>query len=390
MGVFSGPIGGRREPETRSSVYVRQPVPTGDYATLDPSYSGTSIQSVAIRTTVDLIASLGSELPIDTFSGSGKKIATPGNVLDPGGDGTGVEDWVYRLLSAWTLAGNNYGNVIDWAPNGTYIRTADLFHPDDVTVSLTKGVPQWRVNGREFTNTSAFMHWRVNPVAGRLLGLSPIELHATTIGITLSATRFGRQWFTDGAHPSGMMRNTVKDLNPSDAEEAKARLRDRLRGSRDPLVMGRGWEWSNLQMSPEESQFLQTQQFSEAQCARMFGPGFAEILGYSTGGSSLTYSNIVDRRQDLLVFSLNRWLRRVDRVLSLFVPRPQKVKLNRDALLEATTLQRYQAHALALQNQWKTVNEVRDKEDLAPVEWGDTPNQVLPQVFVPPQVTGGN
>lgn len=389
MGVFSGPHGGR-EPEDRSAVYVRQPVPMGDYATLDPSYSGTSIQSVAIRTTVDLIASMGSELPVDTYNGSGKQIRTPGNVLDPGGDGMGVEDWVYRLLTAWTLAGNNYGDVVEWAPNGTYIRTADLFHPDDVSVSMVGGSPKWRVGGREVTNVASFQHWRVNPVPGRLLGLSPIELHASTIGVTLSATRFGRQWFTEGSMPSALLVNK-EDINPTVAQTAKERWVAATRGSREPVVLGNGWDYKPIQISPQESQFLETQQFSEAQCARMFGPGFAEILGFSSGGGSLTYTNVVDRRVDMLTFSMNRWLRRVDRVLSMFVPRPQRVRLNRDALLEATTLQRYQAFALALQNQWKTVNEVRADEDLDPVEWGDTPNEVLPQVFTPPQAqTGGN
>ena len=71
---------------------------------------------------------------------------------------------------------------------------------------------------------------------------------------------------------------------------------------------------------------------------------------------------------------MNRWLRRVERLLTEMLPRPQYVRINRAAMLESTTLTRYQAHALALANRWKTVNEVRDHEDMPPVEWGDEPN----------------
>lgn len=368
MGLFGGPRrSGPAEPEDRAlTMPPMWHMTQGDYANLDPAQSATSMQSVAIRSTVDLIASLASELPVVTYNAQGKVIKTPANVMDPAGDGTGVEDWTYRLLTSWLLAGNAYGAALGYGGSGRYVSQIDLFNPDDVTVSMVDGAPVWRVGGREFEDQARFIHRRTNPVAGRVLGLSPIELHASQIGVTLSATRFGRQFFTDGAHPSGLLVNEG-NLTQDSAEIAKQRFLN-ARGSREPVVLGKGWSFSQVSISPEESQFLETSGMSEAQCARMFGPGFAEVLGYPTG-SSMTYANVVDRRQDLLVFSLNRWLRRVDRVLSALIPAPQYVKLNRDALLEATTLQRYQAHALA--GPWRTPDETRAIEDLPPIEGGD-------------------
>jgi HK97 family phage portal protein len=371
MGLFGGPRRPVEEPVDRSLTLPASWHMGGDYASLNPANAGTAMQSVAVGATVDLISSLGSELPVEVYTGAGRKITTPGNVLDPAGDGTGVEDWVYQLLMSYLLAGNVYGATTEWAPNGLYRRHADLFNPDDVTVAKVDGQVQWRVKGKVFDRPADFFHRRSNPMPGRLLGLSPIELHASQIGISLSATQFGRQWFTDGAHPSGLLRNEG-NLTAEQADIAKRRFLA-ARGSREPLVLGKGWSYDGIQITPEESQFLETSGMSEAQCARMYGPGFAEILGYATGGS-MTYANVVDRRQDLLVLSMNRWLRRVERVLSMLTPAPQVVKLNRDALLEATTLQRYEAHASALTNRWRTVNEVRAIEDLSPVEWGDQPN----------------
>jgi len=374
MGLFSGPPI-TQQTEERATYYAPHvPAVIGSYADVSVTPT-TAAQSVAIRTTADLIASLASELPVHVYAGSSderRAAHMPPELEDPGGDGRGLEDWGYRLLWSWLLTGNAFGDVVD---RDTYrLRTVDLFNPDDVTAAIVDGKPKWWVRGHEVPD-ERFAHWRVNPMAGRLLGLSPIEHHATTIGVSLATSRFGRQWFTDGAHPSGMLYNTEVELTPDQAAEAKARLAEK-RGSGEPMVFGKGWQWSNIQITPEESQFLQTQGLSEAQCARIFGPGFPEILGLtdSSSGGRQTYANLVDRRQDLLVLSMNRWLRRYERVLSRFVPRGHWVELNRDALLEATTLERYKAHELALRNRWRTPNEIRRIERITTdIPGGDEP-----------------
>ena len=346
-------------------------VAAGDYAGVDPAVGDTSLQSVAIRSTADLVASLISELPVQVFTGEGvdrRRVSTPANLLDPGGDEQGAEDWLYRAAMSWLIRGNVYGFETAWDRRGRATQV-DLLHPDDVSVTAVDGRPQWRVQGQVVEDASTFVHRRVNPMPGRILGLSPVEMHASTIGVSLSSTRFGRQWFTDGAHPGGMLTNEAP-LTAEQARVAKDRYLASMRGSREPLVLGKGWEYKQIQISPEESQFLETQGLSEAQCARIFGPGFAEIMGYATGGS-MTYANVVERRQDLLVLSMNKWVRRAERLLSGLVPPKQYVRLNREALLEATTLQRYQAHNLSLT--WRTPNEVRQIESLPPVPWGDEP-----------------
>lgn len=363
MSVFGGPS--RDVERATYHAPAQQYVSASDTA---PAVTTTSAaQSVAIRSTTDLIASLSSELPVDVYtmrSGKKKQLTTPSNLDDPGGDGRGREDWAYRLQNSWLYTGNAFGVAIDW--RGKVLETCDLISPNQVTPAVVDGQPKWWVNGRPVEDLSSFLHWRVNPVPGYLLGLSPIEQAAATIGVSLATTRFGRGWFSDGAHPGGILTNTIVDLDDEQVGVAKTRVLAN-RGTRDPLVLGKGWEWNEVQISPEESQFIETQGWSEAQCARIFGPGFAELLGYPTG-SKMDYGNIVDRRQDLLVLSINRWLRRYERILSLFVPKGQWVEVNRDALLEATTLQRYQAHTAS--GLWTTVDEIREIEGKDPLPNG--------------------
>lgn len=344
-----------------------------DFQNVDLSRADQSLQSVAVRSAVDLLASMASELPVDVFRGEGssrQQLPMPAWLEDPDGSGQGLADWCYRVMVSWLLRGNLYGDVLERGPGNT-LRQVDLFHPDEVHPQMENGVVQWFVHGRQVPR---MLHRRVNPVPGWILGLSPIQYHVWTISQSLAATRFGMQWFQDGAHPTGILRNTETTLKDEQARGAKDAFMAALRGTREPVVFGKGWEWTQLQINPEESQFLETQGFSAAECARMFGPGLAEILGYATEGGSLTYSTLIDRDLHVLKYAANKWLLRLERLLSEFLPRPQYVRLKRDAFLQTDTLRRYQAYSTGLDKRFLTVNEVRDLEDMPRVDWGDDPN----------------
>lgn len=355
---------------------------TQSFAEVDLSSAESALQSVAVFSSMDLIASVVSELPLDVYRDTGDtpmKLKTPGYIDDPDGSGHGQEDFTYRSVYSWLMRGNVYGDILQRSNSG-FLQQVELFHPDQVNGSLNdNGTVNWTHNGRTVPLASMY-HRRVNPVPGYIKGLSPIQLHASTIGTSLTAGRFGLQWFQDGAHPTALLTNSESTIDEGQSQIAKARFLAALRGRREPLVMGKGWDYKPIQLTAEESQFLQTQGYSAAECARIFGPGIAEILGYETGGT-MTYANIQDRELTLLKYAIGRWIRRMERIWFQFLPRPQYAKYNRDALLETNTMQRYLAHESALRAQWKVVNEVRGKEELGPVTWGDAPTS--PPAAVP-------
>lgn len=344
------------------------------YAEVDVSNGEASLQSIAFRSAVDLMASLVSELPFHVYSGTGidrRKRQTPGYLEDPAGDGYGAQDWAYMLTQSWFLRGNAYGNILDQGPTGM-LRQVDLYHPDKVNARLDDGKPVWIVGGREVDQDKMF-HRRAFPVAGNLLGLSPVAMHADSIGLSVAATRFGKSWFTDGGHPGGILSNSEADMSDDRVvQTAKDRFMAALFGTREPVVLGRGWKFEQIQVAPEESQFLETQGFSEAQCARIMGAGVAEVLGYDTGGS-MTYANVVDRDIALLKYAADRWLRRMERIYSSFLPRPQYALFDRDAFLDTNIMQKWLVNEKKLTSAAYTINEVRAANNDKPVEWGKKP-----------------
>lgn len=344
------------------------------YQEVDAVTGENSLQSIAFRSAVDMVASIVSEMRFDCYRGQGidrKTFKTPDHLLDPAGDGYGVEDWVYMANQSWFLRGNVYGHIIDAGPTGMY-RQVDLYHPDRVNARLEDGLPKWNVGGQEIPR-DRMMHRRAYPVAGCLLGASPVAYHADQIGLSIAATRFGKAWFQDGGHPGGILSNSEADMSDDRVvQTAKDRFLAALFGTREPVVLGRGWKFDQIQVAPEESQFLETQQYSEAQAARIMGAGVAEVLGYSTG-STLTYANLVDRDIEMLKYSVNRWLKRTERLLSAFLPRPQYVLFDRESFLETSVMQQWAVNKVKLDSGAYVINEVRAKNNDAPVDWGNKP-----------------
>jgi len=195
MGLFSG----RREPQTQPQRAMTMPwdmatmypgATITDYATVDANGEN-ALRSIAVGTSIDLICSLGSELPVDVFRGEGsdrQRLRTPGNLEDPGDTGQGLEDWLYSLLQSWLYRGNVYGQVTEMSPNGLP-RRVSWFHPDSVYPQIISGEVIWYVHGQQWDQPAMFVHRRVNPIAGRLLGMSVVERHAMQIGTSLAAAQ---------------------------------------------------------------------------------------------------------------------------------------------------------------------------------------------------------
>jgi HK97 family phage portal protein len=232
-----------------------------------------------------------------------------------------------------------------------------------VTVQTDPDGTIWRLDGQEIDRTDLW-HRRAYPMPGEALGLSPIAYFANTIGLGLAAEQYGSKFFRDSAIPSGVL-SSDEVLTEEMAREALAVWDQAQRDLRKTAVLGAGLKFQAISIAPEESQFLDSIKLNVQQIARIFGVP-PEMIG-SDSGVSMTYSNIESRDLSFLKYSLQPWLGRLERAMNTLVPRGQYVKFNAAALLRTDTLNRYQAHAIALENGFLTLNEVRELEDRPPL-----------------------
>jgi HK97 family phage portal protein len=370
-------------PERRSAVtFPSPPIPPNsqvqslNYAHIDLSRTESSLQKIAVWACVNLVATIAETLELHYYPRPRERSDLPAWLADIGGDGYGTPDWCWSYIYSAMLRGNVYGTIAQQYPRSGLPRQVVLQHPDSVQPFVGQdGAVEWRFGGQTVPSDQVW-HKRLHTAPGQVVGLSPIALQALTIRTGISAMQFGAQWFTDGAHPSGVLTSETA-LDQKKADTAKQRFMAAIHGRREPAVLGAGWKYQPIQISPNESQFLETNNYTSTECCRIFGPGFAEIFGYETGGS-LTYANIEQRSIDLLTYAVDPWLVRLERSLSALLPtRASKVTFDRSGLLRTDTLTRVKAQAIELQNRIKNVNQVRDENNQGPVPWGDEPNELV-------------
>jgi HK97 family phage portal protein len=321
----------------------------------------TALRSAAVWSCVRLLADVVSELPVHVYDSDRRQVDPPRALVTPAA-GTDLPDWLWQHLISFLLRGNVLGVIADRV-TVTRPSQIELINADRVTVQVTPDGNVWRLDGREVDRTDLW-HRRAYPMPGEPLGLSPIAYFANTIGLGLAAEQYGSRFFRDSGIPSGVL-STDAVLTRTQVEEGLELWEDANRDRRKTAVLGSGLKFQAISIAPEESQFIDTMRLNTQQIGRIFGIP-AELIN-SDSGNSMTYSNIESRDLSFLKYALQPWLGRLERAMNTLVPRGQYTKFAVDALLRSDTLSRYQAHAIALDKGFLTLNEVRALEDRAPL-----------------------
>jgi len=314
---------------------------------------------------VRLLADSVSTLPIDVFRDDDRDpLPLPRLLQRPSADHPELSDWLWAGMASLLLRGNAWGLITDRA--GVLPAQVDLLDPDRVSVQEDRDAPPViRLDGQE-VDRGELWHVKAYPVAGSILGMSPVAYAREAIGLGIAAERFGAQFFGDGATPQGVL-TTDQQITPETAEALSARWEKHHGRRRRVAVLGSGAKFQAVSINPEESQFLGTIGANAATICRIYGIPAGMMAGVELAGHE-DYSSPEQRATDFLTFGLRPWLHRLERAVSTLLPRTQRAKFNAGAMVRATLLDRYQAHKLGIDGGWLLRSEVRELEDRPPVE----------------------
>jgi HK97 family phage portal protein len=329
-----------------------------------------------------LLSDSVATLPIHAYrKGERDPLANlPALLQRPSADFPEFHEWCWAIVQSLCLRGNAYGVVTGRAGAGLLPSQVDLVSPDAMAVTREPdgdGTVRtvYRLAGVE-QDPFDIWHVRAYPQAGSPLGLSPIGAAREAIGLGLGAERYGARFFAAADLPVGFL-ETDQAVDQDTADRLRARWRQLGSGGwgwdrkRDIAVLGNGAKFRPLAIAPEESQFVETQKANVATICRYFGVPPEMVAGEA--GNSLTYANVEARGPDFLTFSLRPWLFKLEKAISRLLPKTQHVKFNPGGFVSTTLAERYAAHESALRAGWKTRNEVRELEDMAPIAGLDDP-----------------
>lgn len=320
-----------------------------------------------------LLADIVSGLPVDQFRKRdavrvevepGPFVESPSNFVDSSG-------WRYQMMLSALDCGNGVAYITEFDQSFRFALKAEVLAPGDWTCTRRNGAlapPVWKVGNVEVDPKRILHMPAFGPMPGSVLGMSPIEYAAQSIGMSLASRKYASDWYAKGGHPTQLL-STDEAITSDDAKTAKQRAREAMTDD-DLLVLGKGWKYQPLQVNPEQAAFLGAINATAIEICGFFGIP-PEMLGYAAGAGSVTYANREQRAIDLLVFTVQWWIGRMERLLGTQTAPDQFVKINVDALLRSDLLTRYNAHGIAIRSGFASPDERRALEDLAPIPNGD-------------------
>lgn len=345
----------------------------------------TALQVAAVYGSIGVLCDSIATLPVELFNSldpARRKRLPPSQLLKQPYVEISRQDWFVQYTASLGLRGNFFGHIIE-RDEDYYPTQIKPVHPDQARVRRVAwgpgaGRPEYRFNGQPVPTDDVF-HVRYLSMPGELVGMNPIEYLRHTLGLARAQELYGAAYFENSANPGGQI-VVPDDLDP---EETLALAQNWLAAhqgigrSNLPAVLTGGAEFKPISITPEDSQFLESRQFSQSQISGMIfrvPPHMIGIVDRSTSWGT----GIEQQERGFVTNTLAGYYGRAEEALTAIHPQNRYVRFNLAERLRGDTLQRYQAYALGVAGGWLCQDDVRANEHMAPLPDGLGQTYLMP------------
>ena len=332
-----------------------------------------SIASVhaCVRVIADGIAGLGLKLYKDDGQNRDQIIIHYATALtnEPNAYQTKY-DFTKYMTSHLALTGNAYAFI-----NRDVRNIGIELHPiapQYVTPVMQDGLLFYKVTLAGYPNmipATEMLHFKGMCGDNPLVGLSPVVLHAETLGIDLAAISQSA-----GVYKNGVLKfllTSDSQIKIDQAGPLKKSLDDVIDGASRSAVMPNGIKMEKLSLSPEEAQYLETRKFSSEEIARIFGVP-ASMIGASAGIKSSVEQEYQDfYARTLMSYAINIEQELARKLLTENDKLTYYFKFNFNSLLRASANERADYYNKGIRGGWLSRNEARLYEDVNAFDGGD-------------------
>ena len=254
--------------------------------------------------------------------------------------------------------------------------------PDRVSVRIVGGEVVYEYNSGGNTtmlSSDKVIHLRGLGSDG-VVGYSPIAYARETVGMSRALEKSGGAFFANSSRPSGVLSHPGRLT-----EDAMRRLRQSWESLHSgasnagrAAILEEGMSWTATSVPHDDAQWLEARQFALQDIARIY-----RVPPHMIGDlSHATFSNIESQQIAYLQHTLMPWLKRWEQELTrklISFPREGGLYLEflADGVLRGNTSERYGAYKVARETGWLSVNEIRKRENMNPIDGGDAYIQPL-------------
>jgi HK97 family phage portal protein len=213
---------------------------------------------------------------------------------------------------------------------------------------------------------------------------SIIDLFKESIGLTLAAEEFGARFFGNGAQMGGVLQHPG-ELGEEGFKLLKESMNERhggLSNAHRLLILEDGMEYKEIAVPPDKAQFIETRKYQISDVARIIGVPPHKLAEMDKA----TFSNIEHQAIEFVQDTINPWCVRWEQALRrqlLSDNEKQRYffKHNLAALVRGDFKTRMEGYSIARQNGWLSANDIRELEDMNPIDSGDI--YLIPLNMVP-------
>ena len=340
----------------------------------------TALTYSAVYAAVRCIAESVSSLPLNYYERlpAGGKAHAKANPLhhllhdEPNPEMTSLQ-WREASMAHLLLHGNSYTEIVrDLEGNAVELWPID---PTMVAPKRTdSGELYYELNrGKNFITANNMLHIPGLSFDG-ISGVSPITLARQSLGLSMAIEQFGAGYFGRGARPGGVL-TFPGQLSPEARQNLRRSFEELHAGganSHRVALLEAGLKWEAIGVPPDDSQFLQSREFQIIEVARWFNlpPNKLKDL------SKTSYNSLEQMEISFVVDTLRPWLVRWEQQLNRKIIRPKDrgsyfFEHNVDGMLRGDQASRYQSYSVGRNWGWLSVNEIREKENMNPIDGGD-------------------
>ena len=275
-------------------------------------------------------------------------------------------EWREMMAGHFALRGRCYSEIV--SAGGRAIDQIIPLHPDRITPFRA---PDGRIafkyhelDGKSRVILQDEMHWMHLMTSNGIDWKSPIQLCREAVGLSLATEEHAARLFSNGTRTTGFLKMaghfkddpTRKNFIKS-WQEAQAGLKNAGKA----IVLEDGMEWQQVGMTSEDAQFIELRQFQLSEIGRIFG-----VPAHKLGDLSRSTNNNIEHQgiefvTDTIRPGVVRWEQAMQRDL-FFGKRTHCVSFDMDGLMRGDSAARAAFNASALQNGYKSRNEIRREE----------------------------
>ena len=345
---------------------VTSPIST---RTLGPD---SAVQIAAVWACVDLLARTMASLPCDVFiigDDGSRQVDTKCNLhwlltQSPNALMTPFEFW-QTMTMQYVLRGNAYALIKRHTDRTS--RSLTPLNPDQMVVDTTDGKLAYYYTN-QFNKVIKYrpddiMHWK--GMGNGIVGMSKLEYMRASVYEGAVSQDNAIEMYAGKGKVSGILTSQAQ-LNTKQKIEISEQFKHMRQGGIP--VLPANLQFQQLSLTPADTQLLQTRQFNVDEICRWFGVPSALINGAGgAAGSNIEQVTANFYKSTILPMCISAEQALMKRVACLDERLHHEVHFRLSYLNKAADVDRYSMNAQAVQNGWKTRNEVRIDEGLPPI-----------------------